>query len=121
MLWGHYYHRQVRDVNRIWDVYSVCDPVVVVNSELQRPPSLNIQTRRNTLAFLTLGGLIGYEVVPIGGHAPGGKSINSYPVGVRVKSNGVWAVSGLSDCACVGAENWCVTSAPDTEKICVNE
>ena len=64
---------------------------------------------------------MGDEVVPIEGHAPGGKSVNSYLVGVRVKSNGVWAVSGLSECACVGVEHWHVTLTPDKEAICVND
>ena len=85
-------------MNIVWYVYGVCDPIVVVNYELQRPPSLNLQTCSNTLALLTLLGLVGDEMVPIGGHSPRGKSFNSYPVGVRVKLNVVWGVSSLFDC-----------------------
>ena len=99
----------------------MCDPIAVVNSELQRPPSLNLLNRINNLAFLTPLGIIGNEVVPIRGHGSGGKSVNSYPVGVSVKSNGAWTVIGLSDGACVSTEHWCVTSTPDTEAIIVND
>ena len=99
----------------------MCDSIFIVNSELQRPPSLNLQTRINTLSFLTPLGIIGNEVVPIRGHASGLKSVNVYPVGVSSKSNGVWTFIGLSEVACVSAEHWRVTSTPDTEGIGVND
>ena len=66
----------------------MCDPIVVVNYELQHLPSLNIQTHSNSLELLTLRGLKGNEVVPIRGHASKVKIVNAYPVGVSVKSNG---------------------------------
>ena len=61
------------------------------------------------------------EMVTTRGHTPRGKSVNSYPEVVRVKSNGVWVVSGIYDCACVGLEYWRSMSTPDTEAICVND
>ena len=87
----------------------MCDTVVVivVNDELQRPPSLNLQTRGNTLAFLTLLCLIFNEVFPIGGYEYGGKSVNTYLVGIFVKLNGTGKVVSLSDVACESAERWC--------------
>ena len=99
----------------------MCDPIAVVNSELQNPSSLNLQTCSNTLVFLILRGLIGNEVVPINGHVSRGKSVNTYPVKVSVKSNGAWTVLGLSDGACISAEHWFIMSTSDTEVIGVND
>ena len=60
-------------------------------------------------------------MVLIEGHAYRGKSVNAYPVGVSVKSNGAWAFIGISDGAYVSAEYWRVTSMPDTKAISVKD
>ena len=59
-------------------------------------------------------------MVHIGGNSSEGKSVNAYLVGVSVKSNGAWVVTGLSDGAYASAEHWHVTSSPYTEAIIVN-
>ena len=60
-------------------------------------------------------------MAPIRGHASRGKSINAYPVGVSVKSNGSLTVIIISDGACDSAEHWRVTSTPDKEAIGAND